>query len=98
MEINKELNGTELTLKLEGQLDTLTAPELGKVIDESIEGLTLIRFDMSDLKYLSSAGLRVLMNTQKKMNEQGSMKVVGANETIMEVFDMTGLCDVFDIE
>jgi anti-sigma B factor antagonist len=68
------------------------------VIDKSIEGLTLIRFDMSDLKYLSSAGLRVLMNTQKKMNEQGSMKVVGANETIMEVFDMTGLCDVFDIE
>ena len=83
-----------LTLALEGRLDTTTAPELETVLNEQLGDATELVFDMKDLEYISSAGLRVLLSTQKRMNRQGSMKVVGVSETIMEIFEITGFCDI----
>ena len=83
-----------LTLALEGRLDTTTAPELETVLNEQLGDATELVFDMKDLEYISSAGLRVLLSTQKRMNRRGSMKVVGVSETIMEIFEITGFCDI----
>lgn len=83
-----------LTLALEGRLDTTTAPELETVLNEQLGDATELVFDLKELEYISSAGLRVLLSTQKRMNRQGSMKVVGVSETIMEIFEITGFCDI----
>ena len=83
-----------LTLALEGRLDTTTAPELETVLNEQLGDATELVFDMKELEYISSAGLRVLLSTQKRMNRRGSMKVVGVSETIMDIFEITGFCDI----
>ena len=98
MTINKTNSGTTLTIALEGRLDTSTAPELEAEVKASVDGVTALIFDISGLEYISSAGLRVLLSTPKIMNKQGSMKVRGANETVMEIFDVTGFVDILDIE
>lgn len=98
MNITENLNGNQLCISLEGRLDTTTAPELEKVLDGRLEGVTELTFDMSALDYLSSAGLRILLGAQKRMNKQGSMKVVKVNETIMEIFEVTGFADILTIE
>ena len=98
MKITKYLNGTQLSLVLEGRLDTTTAPELEKELDSGLEGVTELIFDMEGLDYLSSAGLRILLGAQKTMNKQGSMKVIHVNETIMEIFEVTGFADILTIE
>lgn len=98
MNITQNRNGNQLCLSLEGRLDTTTAPELEKVIKSSLDGVTELTIDMVSLDYLSSAGLRVLLGAQKTMNKQGSMKVVHVNETIMEIFDVTGFADILTIE
>ena len=98
MNINKEQNGSELKIALEGRLDTTTAPELENELKSSLEGLTGLTFDFSKLEYISSAGLRVLLSAQKTMNKQGCMIIKGVNETIMEVFDVTGFSDILTIE
>ncbi len=98
MNITKNQNGNQLCLSLEGRLDTTTAPELEKVIKSSLDGVTELTIDMGSLDYLSSAGLRVLLGAQKTMNKQGSMKVIHVNETIMEIFDVTGFADIRTIE
>ena len=98
MTINKTQNGSTLTLSLEGRLDTVTSPELEKVISYSIEGVKELIIDLEKLDYISSAGLRVLLSAQKKMNVQGTMKVVHVNEVVSEVFDITGFCDILTIE
>ncbi|MCI8783081.1 MAG: STAS domain-containing protein [Dorea sp.] len=98
MNITKNQNGNQLCLSLEGRLDTTTAPELEKVIKSSLDGVTELTIDMGSLDYLSSAGLRVLLGAQKTMNKQGSMKVIHVNETIMEIFDVTGFADILTIE
>lgn len=98
MNITQNQNGNQLCLSLEGRLDTTTAPELEKVIKSSLDGVTELTIDMGSLDYLSSAGLRVLLGAQKTMNKQGSMKVVHVNETIMEIFDVTGFADILTIE
>lgn len=98
MNIVENLNGNQLCISLEGRLDTTTAPELEKVLSGSLEGVTELTFDMSALDYLSSAGLRILLGAQKRMNKQGSMKVVKVNETIMEIFEVTGFADILTIE
>ena len=98
MNITENKNGNQLCLSLEGRLDTTTAPELEKVIQNSLEGVTELTIDMSSLDYLSSAGLRILLGAQKTMNKQGSMKVSHANETIMEIFEVTGFVDILTIE
>ena len=98
MHINKTVNGGELTVSLEGRLDTTTAPELESAFKESLGGVEKLILDIEGLVYLSSAGLRVLLAAQKQMNKQGSMSVRHVNETIMEIFEVTGFTDILTIE
>lgn len=98
MNIKKELNENTLTLSLEGRLDTTTAPQLEAEVNGSISGVTNLVIDMQTLQYISSAGLRVLLSAQKTMNKQGKMTVRNVNDTIMEVFEVTGFADILTIE
>lgn len=98
MTIEKLLNGDTATLVVVGRLDTQTAPELEKEVDGVVLGLKQLVFDMTGLEYVSSAGLRVILKAQKIMNAQGSMKLIGVNDSIMEVFDITGFLDILTIE
>ena len=98
MTIDKQINGSELTLTLNGRLDTTTAPELEAVIKDSIAGITNLVMDFAELEYLSSAGLRVILSAQKTMNKQGEMVIRNVNETINEVFEITGFIDIPTIE
>ena len=98
MKINSTKNGTELVLALEGRLDTMTAPELEAEMKDALNGVETLVFDFEKLDYISSAGLRVLLAAQKTMHRQGSMKVTHVNETIMEVFEVTGFTDFLTIE
>lgn len=98
MKINKTQNGSELLIALEGRLDTTTAPELEKELKDSIGGVEDLTIDFEKLDYISSAGLRVLLSAQKIMMKQGEMRVVHVNETIMEIFEVTGFSDILTIE
>ena len=98
MMIEKLSTGTGITLKIIGRLDTTTAPELEATVDGCIAGLKELVMDCSELEYVSSAGLRVILKAQKLMNAQGTMKVIHVNETIMEVFEITGFADILNIE
>ena len=98
MNITKNLNGTSLCLALEGRLDTTTAPVLEEVLDSAVEGITELVFDFAKLEYISSAGLRILLAMQKKMNKQGSMIIRNICEDIMEVFEITGFADILTLE
>lgn len=98
LNIQKNACGEALTVELEGRLDTLTAPELEKELRESLDNVTALTIDMKGLEYISSAGLRVLLTAQKRMNLQGSMKVTNVNETIAEIFEVTGFNDILTIE
>ena len=98
MTITTERNGNALMLALEGRLDTTTAPELDEVIKTSLEGITDLTMDLEKLEYLSSAGLRVLLSAQKTMNKQGAMTVRNVNETIMEIFEVTGFSEILTIQ
>ena len=98
MTIEKTITGTAATLKIIGRLDTTTAPELEATIDGCVAGIKELVLDCSELEYVSSAGLRVILKAQKLMNAQGNMKLTHVNETIMEVFDITGFADILTIE
>ena len=98
MTINKTNDGKALTLAVEGRLDTITAPDLEAVLKEELDDVEELTFDFSSLEYISSAGLRVLLSAQKRMNIKGSMKVTGVSEIIMEIFDVTGFSDILQIE
>ena len=98
MTINKEKNNGILTLAIEGRLDTVTAPELEKVVNEETADVRELILDMKGLEYISSAGLRVLLAAQKKMNKQGAMKLTAVCDAVMEVFEMTGFADILTIE
>ena len=98
MTIEKKINGESATLIVSGRLDTQTAPELEAELDSVLAGLKELTFDMTNLEYVSSAGLRVILKAQKAMNAQGSMKLTGVNDSIMEVFDITGFLDILTIE
>ena len=98
MTIHKTLNAAALSLVVERRLDTTTAPELEAVIKNELDGITDLTFDFSKLEYISSAGLRVLLSAQKIMNKQGNMKITGANEIVMEIFEVTGFSDILTIE
>ena len=98
MIIEKKVNGESAVLAVAGRLDTQTAPELEKEIDAVLPGLKELTFDLNGLEYVSSAGLRVILKAQKAMNAQGSMKLTGVNDSIMEVFDITGFLDILTIE
>ena len=98
MTINKIANGSELTVALEGRLDTTTAPQLDDELKSALNGVTKLDFDLAKLEYISSAGLRVLLSAQKVMNKQGEMVVKNANEEIKEIFEVTGFVDILTIE
>ena len=98
MTISQEQKNETLTLRLEGRLDTITAPELEKIVTELPKDVTALVLDMTDLAYISSAGLRVLLEAQKKMNRRGSMKLIGVGESIMDILEMTGFADILTIE
>ena len=98
MTIEKTMTGAAATLKIVGRLDTTTAPELEAAIDGCAAGLNELVLDCSALEYVSSAGLRVILKAQKLMNAKGNMKLTHVNETIMEVFDITGFADILTIE
>ena len=98
MEIKKVKNGTELNLAVEGRLDTTTAPKLEAELKQNISGVETLVLDFATLEYLSSAGLRVLLAAQKVMNKQGEMIIRNVNETINEIFEVTGFIDILTIE
>ena len=98
MKIEKITDGKELTIKVEGRLDTVTAPELEKEVKDSVQGVEVLVFDLAGLDYISSAGLRVVLSAQKIMNAQGKMIVKNVNEAVMEIFEITGFTDVLIIE
>lgn len=98
MKVVKTLKEDELNVKVMGRLETVTAPQLDGELKDSLEGVTTLVFDFSDLEYISSAGLRVLFSMQKIMNRQGKMIIRGANEDVMEVFEVTGSVDIMTIE
>ena len=98
MEIIKKLENNELTIKLVGRLDTTTSPNLEAELKKSINDVKKLTFDFSELEYISSAGLRVLLSAQKVMNKQGQMIVLNANDEIKEVFDITGFTDILTIQ
>ena len=98
MTIEKKINNDAVTLIVSGRLDTQTAPELENELDAVLSDLKELTFDMTNLEYVSSAGLRVILKAQKAMNAQGSMKLTGVNDSIMEVFDITGFLDILTIE
>lgn len=97
MTINKMQNGNELTIAVEGRLDTMTAPELEAELSKSLEGTESLILDFSKLDYISSAGLRVLLSAHKAMSAKGGMKVTNVNEIVQEVFDVTGFADILTI-
>ena len=97
MTIKKEANGDALAITLEGRLDTTTAPQLEEELKQSLEGVTSLTMDFAALDYISSAGLRVLLSAQKRMNRQGSMTITHVNETVQEVFEVTGFSDILTI-
>jgi anti-sigma B factor antagonist len=98
MNIQKVLANDVLTLVLQGRLDATTAPMLSEVVDNEMAGVKMLILDLEQLEYLSSAGLRVILTAQNIMDEQGEMKVIHVNETVMEIFDITGLVDLLTIE
>lgn len=87
-----------LKIALDGRLDTTTAPELEALLGEKLTDATELVFDLEKLEYISSAGLRVLLSAQKQMNRQGEMKLRGVSDTIMEIFEITGFCDILTFE
>ena len=98
MTIEKLVNGNAAVLKIIGMLDTETAPELEAVIDNELVGVHDLTLDFEALEYVSSAGLRVILKAQKMMNAAGKMKVVHVNESIMEIFEITGFTSILTIE
>ena len=98
MKINKKQDGSKLVIALEGRLDTTTAPELEQELKTSLDGVTDLTLDLTNLDYISSAGLRVLLSAHKTMMKQGQMKVTNASEIVKEVFEVTGFSDILNIE
>ena len=98
MNIIQNRNNNQLVIALEGRLDISTAPDLDKVVNNDLDGVTELVFDLEKLDYISSVGLRVLLFAQKKMNRQGSMKVINVNEMVMDVFAAMGFADIMKIE
>lgn len=96
MKIDFTKNNGEMTVAIDGRLDTVTAPELESFLGEHYVGVDSLIFDCKELDYISSAGLRVLLTAHKRM--KGAMKLTGVNELVMEVFEMTGFADIWVIE
>ncbi len=98
MKILQTVEGEKLTIALQGRLDTTTSPELEAELKEALPNVKNLVFDFKDLEYISSAGLRIMLFAQKTMNKQGEMVIKNVNETVNEVFDVTGFSDILTIE
>ncbi len=98
LNIYKETNGSNMTIALSGRLDTTTAPELESELKGSLDGVTALIMDFRELEYISSAGLRVLLSSQKTMNKQGSMVIKNVSDEVKEIFDVTGFSEILTIE
>ena len=98
LNINKNIEKGTAAFALEGRLDTITSPDLEKELKAALDGATVLTLDFGKLEYISSAGLRVLLSAQKTMNKQGEMKLTHVNDTIMEIFEITGFADILTIE
>ncbi len=98
MEIKTTKNDSELTVALFGRLDTLTAPDLEDKLDEELDGVERLIFDLGELEYISSAGLRVLLGAYKMMDEYNGMLIRNVTESVMDVFEVTGFSEILDIE
>ncbi len=98
MQINKVINSDELLIALDGRLDTTTSPDLEAALNDSLDGIVSLIFDFEKLEYISSAGLRVLLSAQKKMNVQGKMVIKNVCNDIKEIFDITGFSDILTVE
>ena len=98
LDIKKTIESGKAYFALSGRVDTTTAPELEQEIKSSLDGVTELTLDMKELDYISSAGLRVLLAAQKLMNKQGEMTIRNVNETVMEIFEVTGFSDILTIE
>ena len=91
-------NGSVLNIAVEGRIDTVTSPDLEKTILDNISEVEDMTIDLTGVDYISSAGLRVLLSTQKIMDKQGKLLICGVGENVMEIFEVTGFVDIFDIE
>lgn len=98
MQITNERNANSLTVFISGRVDTATAPELERFIEDNTDGVTELILDLKDMEYTSSAGLRVFLKAQKLMNVQGSMKVKNVQSDVKEIFEITGFSDILCIE
>lgn len=98
LNITKTRDGKKLLVTLEGRLDTNTAPELEESLSDELDDITELVIDLKDLEYISSAGLRVLLASQKKMMKQGKMTVCNPNDVITEIFEVTGFSEILDIK
>ena len=98
MNIEKVCNETVVALKVIGRLDTTTAPALEAAVSETVGNCDQLVLDFTGLEYISSAGLRVILKAQKAMASKGGMKLLNVNETIMEIFEITGFSDILTIE
>lgn len=98
MQIDQTKEGSTLTMKVSGRLDTMTAPELENEITGHLDGITDFIMDFSDLEYISSAGLRVLLITTKMMKGKGRFVIRNINETVREIFEVTGFMDILTVE
>lgn len=98
LNISKNVDGKKLEYLLEGRLDTTTSPQLQEDLEKSLDSVEELVLNFEKLEYISSAGLRVLLVAQKTMTKQGKMKVTNVNESIMEIFDVTGFSDILTIE
>ena len=96
MNISFNKKDSELTVKIDGRLDTITAPELESFLSQNYDGITSLTFDCEKLVYISSAGLRILLTAHKRM--KGAMKLISVSDLVMEVLEMTGFADIWVIE
>ena len=98
MNIEKVCNANEVVFNVSGRLDTTTAPSLETAVAEAVSACEYLILDFAGLEYISSAGLRVILKAQKAMAAKGGMKLLHVNETIMEIFEITGFSDILTIE
>ncbi len=98
MNVNINKEDSNLTIEIEGRLDTLTSPELEKEVDSALDGITNLVVDLKNLEYISSAGLRVLLGVAQVMEDQGDMKVINVSSEVMDIFEVTGFDEVLTIE
>ncbi|MBQ2564595.1 MAG: STAS domain-containing protein [Oscillospiraceae bacterium] len=98
MEILTTKKDDVLTVSLTGRLDTTTSPQLDEELKKSLDGIRELTMDLEGLEYISSAGLRILLSTQKTMNQQGTMKLINVSSMVMDVFEVTGFSDILTIE